>query len=76
MNVTLVSEMNSTISNIVQDVDSMLVVSAAIASVGIIANLAVAVTSFSSKIKKEDSQYFHYQSGQYHFNVKKIMHQN
>ena len=43
INETLVNEINSTISTNTGGIDSMAMVSAAIASVGIIANLTVAV---------------------------------
>ena len=54
MNETLVNEMNSTISTNVSGIDSMGMVSAAIASVGIIANLTVAVAFLNhQKLRKK-----------------------
>ena len=54
MNETLVNEMNSTISTNASGIDSMAMVSAAIASVGIIANLTVAVAFLNhQKLRKK-----------------------
>ena len=43
MNETQLTEMNSTVSKYSNDIDSMVILSAAIASVGTIANMTVAV---------------------------------
>ena len=54
MNETQLTEMNSTVSKYSNDVDSMLILSAAIASVGIIANLTVAVAFLNHrKLRKK-----------------------
>ena len=74
MNETLVNEINSTISTNDGGIDSMAMVSAVIASVGIVANLTVAVAFLNhQKLRKKIPNIFIINQVGLLFNLKNII---